>query len=200
MLNNDLNCSAGPEGKYPLIKVPNPLGGQDGTGPPMQVYRPMYPGDFEALNAALPNPRKNIEEWFMEIEGLRTSMTLTPIEICRICLCAFGGQFQRVQGPLTDKHPNDEPVVQETNEFRQQWADFLTHWRQIFTSRQDWGDINDCKMKSNESRDDWLHRFNQSFTHNSGLAPGNPARLQLYKNAITLFRISWALKIFFSWF
>lgn len=53
MLNNDLNCSAGPEAKYPLIKVPNPLAGQDGTVPTMRVYRSMYPGHFEALNAAL---------------------------------------------------------------------------------------------------------------------------------------------------
>lgn len=49
MLKNDFDRSAGPEGEFPLIMVLNPLAGQDGTKPSMQVYRPMYPGDFEVL-------------------------------------------------------------------------------------------------------------------------------------------------------
>lgn len=63
------------------------------------------------LNTALPTLRKDIEEWIVEMEGLCASKTLTSTEILRICHCAFDGQFHRVQGPLTDRDPNDEPLV-----------------------------------------------------------------------------------------
>ncbi|XP_035814531.2 uncharacterized protein LOC118471098 isoform X1 [Amphiprion ocellaris] len=169
---------------YPMIIVPNPLAGQGGNGPTMEVYRSMYIGDFEALSAALPDPRKDIEGWITEMEGLRASTTLTPTEILRICRRAFGGEFHRVQGTLTDRQDDGTVIPAETVDFRAQWAAFLTHCRQTFTPSQDWGTITDCKMKSDESCEDWLHRFNQSLTHNSRRARDNPARLQLYKNAI----------------
>ena len=162
------------EDALPLVHVANPhfgLENPDGRtdeNRTVLVYRPWSDSEMRAAIEGLTPFKENVDQFCLDIQGLRESYMLNGSEMLRVWRNVFGHHWSRVKGNYSSTNVAGK-TLPPGNELDTHVEAVLAEARRIWRPTIDYSRISNCKQNAKESVYEFRGRLEEIFKVNSGL-------------------------------